>query len=319
MSWAVDRMRSRLRVITDNDYGGDPDGLVQLAHLLLSPSVKVPLVVSSHVRDVDKLLFDSSGDAAMSGAVAARRVAELCGRADVAVVAGSERGLVRRSEPIESAAVQAIIAEAMRDDDRPLFVTCGGGLTEIASAWLLEPRIAERLTLVWIGGHEYPDCADPPPGGSDLEYNTEIDLVAAQVVFDDSDLALWQVPRDVYRMAMASRAELLCRLSPAGPLGQHLFDRLSRLVDLVSSYGMDFGEVYVLGDNPLVLLTALWTAFEPDPATSKSVIRPCPRLLASGLYEERLDGRPIRVFTSIDRRLMLDDLFAKLDLHSAAD
>ena len=84
---------------------------------------------------------------------------------------------------------------------------------------------------------------------------------------------------------------------------------------LVSPYG----EVYVLGDNPLVLLTALWTAFEPDPATSKSVIRPCPRLLASGLYEERLDGRPIRVFTSIDRRLMLDDLFAKLDLHSAAD
>ena len=35
----------RIRVITDNDYSGDPDGLVQLAHLLLSPSVDIRAVV----------------------------------------------------------------------------------------------------------------------------------------------------------------------------------------------------------------------------------------------------------------------------------
>jgi putative polyketide hydroxylase len=31
-------------------------------------------------------------------------------------------------------------------------VTCGAGLTTLASAWLIEPRIASRLTLIWIGG-----------------------------------------------------------------------------------------------------------------------------------------------------------------------
>ena len=30
--WPVGEIACRLRVITDNDYGGDPDGLVELAH-----------------------------------------------------------------------------------------------------------------------------------------------------------------------------------------------------------------------------------------------------------------------------------------------
>lgn len=315
MRWGPEEARPRSRVVSDNDYGGDPDGLVQLAHLLLSPSVAVPSVISSHVRDVDP--FVPTGGIAASGAAAARRVGELCDRADVPVIAGSERALGDRREPVDSDAARAIVAEAMRDDtDLPLFVTCGGGLTEIASAWLLEPRIAERLTVVWIGGREHADLADPPPGGADLEYNTDVDLLAAQVVFNDSDLSLWQVPRDVYRMAMASRAELLARLRPAGALGRHLFDALAGFVEMVSSYGVAVGEVHVLGDNPLVLLTALWTAFEPAPAGSPSVTRPCPWLLDSGGYGARSEGRPIRIFTGIDHRLMFDDLYAKLALHA---
>ena len=53
----------------------------------------------------------------------------------------------------------------MRTDvDTPLFVLCGGGLSEIANAYLLEPKIANKLTLIWIGGPEYPDMAMPPLG-----------------------------------------------------------------------------------------------------------------------------------------------------------
>lgn len=152
---------------------------MQLAHLLLSPSVDVRAVVGSHLRAGDP--FDLSGRSAAHAADAARTIAELCARDDVTVIAGSESGLTSRSAPAESAATRAIVAEALRDDTSlPLFVTCGGGLTEIASAWLLDPRIAERLTVVWIGGHEHPGMADPPPGGTDLEYNTATDPVAAQ-------------------------------------------------------------------------------------------------------------------------------------------
>jgi hypothetical protein len=37
----------RCRVIVDNDYQGDPDGLVALAHHLLSPSNRVAAIMSS--------------------------------------------------------------------------------------------------------------------------------------------------------------------------------------------------------------------------------------------------------------------------------
>ena len=159
MSWDVEYIAPRLRVISDNDYAGDPDGLVQLAHLLLSATVEVPFVIGSHLpRDT----FNTDGRSAARAVVEARRVAALSRRAELKIIAGSESALGSRTEPIATDAAQAIVGEALRDDtDLPLYITCGGGLTEIASAWLLEPRIAQRVTVVWIGGHEYDGIAPP--------------------------------------------------------------------------------------------------------------------------------------------------------------
>jgi purine nucleosidase len=312
VSWDIEHIAPRMRVISDNDYAGDPDGLVQLAHLLLSATVEVPFVISSHLP-LDA--FNADRRSAARGVIEARRVAALCKRLDLKIVAGSELALRSRTEPIATEAAKAIVAEALRDDTSlPLFVTCGGGLTEIASAWLMEPRIAERVTLVWIGGHEYDDVA-PPPGAGDLEYNTSIDPTAAQVIFNDSDLHLWQVPRNTYRMAMTSRAELLLRMATTD-LGRHLFERLGHVVDQLRSHGLNLGETYVLGDSPLVLLTALWSGFEPAPSSSPWTTRRCPHVLDSGLYGGHPDGRAIRVFTGIDTRLMFEDFYAKLALNS---
>ena len=171
-------------------------------------------------------------------------------------------------------------------------MTCGAGLTALASAWLVEPRIGPRLTLVWIGGSEHPGHAEPPPGEGPLEYNLAIDPVAAQVVFNHSDIAIWQVPRNVYRTVMASRAELLVRMRPCGPLGRHLFDALGSVAGQAARHGIHLGETYILGDSPLVLLTALQSSFHPDPASSTYVSTPCPRILDSGAYEPDPDGRP---------------------------
>ena len=311
--WPTEIIESRQRVISDNDYGGDPDGLVQLAHHLLCHSVDVRCVIGSSEAPFHA---DSrqSRDAAM---VAAGRVVELTKREDVSIVAGASAPLVHRSTPQPSAASDAIIAEAMRTDaTAPLFVTCGGGLTAIASAWLAEPGIAERLTLVWIGGAEHPGLAAQLPGGPRIEYNTSIDLVAAQVVFDDSNLAVWQVPRDVYRQVLASRSELLVRMRSQGPLGEHLFDALGNAARGLAGFGVHMGETYVLGDSPLVLLTALWSNFDPAPSSSRWVVQPRPRITDSGDYEANPDGHPLRIFTQLDTRLLFEDLYANLALHA---
>ncbi|WP_426592117.1 nucleoside hydrolase [Cellulomonas sp. McL0617] len=311
-------MGARLRVITDNDYSGDPDGLVQLAHLLLSPSVDVRAVIGSHLRAGDP--FDSSPITATKARQAADVVVDLLGLTGaITTIEGSNTALVDRSTPIRSAAAEAIVAEAMRESDLPLYVTLGAGLTELASAYLLEPRIAERLTAVWIGGPEHDGLAvaPPRPGGPEVsEYNLRIDITAAQVVFD-SPIPLWQVPRDAYRQAMMSFAELETRVRPHGAIGEHLVSRLQDVVEMAAAHGFDSGEVYILGDSPLVLLTALQSSFEPDPSSSRYVTVPAPGIDDEGRYVARQSGRPIRVYTHLDVRLMLEDLVAKLARHAA--
>ena len=296
----------RLRVVSDNDYAGDPDGLYQLVHLLLSPSADVRGVIGSHLAPGDA--FARSDRTADAGLAAVQRVLALLGRDDVEAVAGSNHRL--DGTPAPSAGAELIVREAMRTDtEAPLFVTLGGGLTELASAYRMEPAIAGRLTAVWIGGPEHPDLGAPDFPGDGVEYNLNIDLPAAQVVFGDSAIDLWQVPRDVYRQCLVSMSELAARVAPAGPVGRHLYDALGAVGERDAR---NLGETYVLGDNPLVLLTALQSSFEPDTTSSPFAVLPCPRITDTGEYAPVPDGRPIRVYTGLDLRLMLEDLFVKL-------
>ncbi|WP_194410432.1 nucleoside hydrolase [Microbacterium cremeum] len=302
----------RARVIVDNDFSGDPDDLYQLVHHVLSPSVDVRLVVASHLRPGDP--FDPGEQQAANAAAVARDVFARMGLESAdAIVEGANEPLSDRATPRPAPAVDAIIAEALRDDvATPLFYVAGGGLTDLASAWLREPRIAERLTLVWIGGGEHEGLAVPPPGAMPIEYNLLIDVAAAQVVFADSAIPVWQVPRDVYRQCLVSDAELRLRVATAGPLGRYLYDEVAEVMRAVSSYLGGAAETYALGDSPLVLLTALQSVFEPDPASSRYVARPTPAIGDDGGYVDVAGARPMRVYTWVDTRLMFEDLYLKL-------
>lgn len=300
----------RARVIVDNDFSGDPDDLYQLVHHLLSPSVEIRAVVASHLRDGDP--FDPSPETAGNATRVVEDVFARMGLDSVDVIRrGSDRPLADRVTPQPSAAVDAIIAEALRDDERPLFYVAGGGLTDLASAWLVEPRIAERMTVIWIGGNEHEGLAVPPPDAMPIEYNLLIDVIAGQVVFNDSDLLLWQVPRDVYRQCLVSDAELRLRVAGAGALGRYLYDEVAA-IGAVARTRQGVGETYALGDSPLVLLTALQSYFQPDSSSSCHVTIPTPAIRDDGGYDSRPDARPLRVYTWVDNRLMFDDMHLKL-------
>jgi purine nucleosidase len=302
-------MQPRYRVIVDNDFSGDPDDLFQLAHHVLSPSVEIPVVIGSHLAPGDA--FDPSDRQADNAAEVARGLLDLLG-SSIPVLAGSNTGMISPDRPVPSAASEAIVREAMRTNtDLPLFVALGAGMTELASAVLTEPRIAERLTAVWIGGPEHAGIGLDHPVPDQVEYNLRIDIPAARAVFD-SPVALWQVPRNTYRQALVSHAELDERVRPHGPLGRRLAESIDGLVDLAEGAGLRVGETYCLGDQPLVLLTALHSAFEADPSSSAYVLRPTPRLTEAGWYEDRPEGRPMRVYSALDTRLMFEDMFTKI-------
>ncbi len=212
----------RMRVIVDNDFSGDPDGLFQLAHLLLSPSVEIRAIIGSHLRVGDG--FDPSKTQADNAAKKVREVLDVMKiTKNIPVFAGSNTAMLNDSTPVKNEAVNFIIQEALRTDTKlPLYVVCGAGLTEIASAALTNPQIADKLTLIWIGGPEYSELALPPPGYSEVEYNLNIDQAAARAVFNRSNLRLWQVPRNVYRQCLLSYAQLLTQVKPRGKTGAYL-------------------------------------------------------------------------------------------------
>ena len=305
----------RMRVIVDNDFSGDPDGLFQLAHLLLSPSVEIRAIIGSHLRVGDP--FDNSTKQAQNAAHKARELMDIMGnKSNIPVLAGSNTAMPNDSTPVKSEAVNFIVKEALRTDTKlPLYLLCGAGLTEVASALVTEPRIAGKLIVVWIGGPEYPDLALPPPNYSSPEYNFNIDIATARVVFNQSALALWQVPRNAYRQALLPYSQLLFKIKPQGKVGSYLAGVLEALMTSIQPY-LNIGETYILGDSPLVLLTALQSSFEADPSSSEYVIKMAPSINKQGAYEFNHQGRPIRVYTRLDTYLMFEDFFAKLQLNN---
>lgn len=309
-------VKPRFRVIIDNDFSGDPDGLFQLAHELLSPSVEVRAIIGSHLSLHD--VFDPSPRQADNAAKEALTLLNIMRLSEkVPVVAGSNTAMPNDSTPVKSEAVKVIIKEAMRTDTKaPLYVVCGAGLTEIASAVLAQPEIAKKITLVWIGGSEYTDLAFPPPDYSNPEYNLRIDINAAKVIFNKSSVSLWQVPRNAYRQCLLSYAQLLQQVKTKGELGNYLAGKIEAIAQRLHKFGLNIGETYVLGDSPLVLLTALQSSFEADPSSSMYAIKMAPEINDRGGYEFNGKGRNIRVYDKLDTRLMFDDFFVKLAMFS---
>ncbi len=303
------------RVIIDNDFSGDPDGLFQLAQHVLSPSLDIPLVVGSHLPG-DNSPWSTGATTASDAAAKAREMLGILGRQhDFSVLAGSETAMASQSDWQASRATAAIIQEIMDDHgNTPVIYAAGAGLTELALAWLREPAIGERVRLVWIGGAEHPSLATPPPGPDQPEFNFSIDPVAAQIIFNDSDIEIWQVPRDAYRQMLFSNAELR-ELRRSGPLGEYLCSQLDLLHDKIAQImplsQTPRNETFVLGDSPLVTLTALQSFFQSDPSSSGYVLRPTPILASDGTYRANSDGRPMRVYTDIDTRLTFGDMLAK--------
>jgi Inosine-uridine preferring nucleoside hydrolase len=282
------------RIIVDNDFAGDPDGLAALAHQLLTPKTTTVLVTSSALNPSLSENPEQPTSARRGRDLAKEVVDRLSMGGGIRVVAGPEAHGI--NQPASEAA-RAIVDEAMRDDPLPLFFTCGGPLTNLAAALKLEPAIADRMTVIWIGGGAYPD------GG--WEYNLATDLESARGVIEGSNVPVWQVPLDTYRQMQYSVAEMTTNLRPISPFSQWLYSKYTTPPDFVT-----MGGSLTMGDHPLVLLTALGTE------SSRYSNNPARRILNDFRYGPVIPDRSIRVYEQVDARLAFADFLALLRLHS---
>lgn len=287
--------RPNCRVIVDNDFAGDPDALIGLAHQLLSPKSVIPLIT---VSALDPKLSGGvpTGTSVAKGVQVAQDLLARIGTpsaASIKIAAGAETfdTVVAR----QSNAAQAIVAEAMRNDPLPLYITCGGPLTNVAAALRIEPAIAGRMTVIWIGGGDY-------PLGS-WEYNLATDMDAARHVIERTKVPLWQVPQGTYRQMQVSVAELQLRLRSASPFGEWLYEKFTSPPDFV-----DLGGTWPMGDSPPVIFTAI------SRESGTRTTRKARRIRDDHSYGEEIDDREIVIVETVDVRLTMEDFFAKLNL-----
>lgn len=94
------------------------------------------------------------------------------------VFRGSVSYLPDEKTPVISDAANHLANLAMSyTSQNPLYVVAIGAITNVASALLINPEIADRIVLVWLGGHSY-DWPDTK------EFNMYQDVAGARVVFD---------------------------------------------------------------------------------------------------------------------------------------
>jgi purine nucleosidase len=288
------RYEAPVRALIDSDAKNEADDQFAIVHGLLSPSLDVRGLIPTHFGN-----RRSHNSMEESRAEVDLLLRLLGSTGKVRVENGAPHGLPDAKTPVESGGARLIIEEALKDDATPLLAAFLGPLTDMASALLLEPRIAERdVTAIWIGGAPYEGGAAYSP-----EFNLSNDVIAANVVFSSS-LKLWQVPMSTYVMMAVSYAELYEKVRPCGELGSYLVAQLVEFNEKRANASRSL-EFRSLGDSPAIGLML-------NPAAGTWAERPAPGFNRDGTYDYSRSYRPIRVYNSIDSRFVLSDMFAKL-------
>ena len=295
--------KKRIRMIVHTDCKNEADDQFALAHHLMTPKFIVTGIIAGHFDGAGKMKgIEDTAQASLEEVNKVLDLMEIDGERNV--YKGASKPLVDEFTPQDSLGARYIIEEAMKEDPHPLFIGCQGSLTDLASAILLEPKICERMTAIWIGGGIYPDGGD--------EFNMQMDIAAVNVVMK-SKMPLWQVPKNVYKQVAVSLAELEYKVGSCGTFGEYLVKQMVELNDQLGK--MDFhwpqGEIWGLGDSPTVGLLLAETE-----RTDMYDMVSAPLVDYDTLkYIHNQNNREIRVYKDANARLTLEDFFSKMALN----
>ncbi len=165
------------------------------------------------------------------------------------VYRGATAYLESNLQPQESAAARDLVARALASpDDDPLYVVAIGAITNVASAMLMEPKIIEKIVVVWLGGHalHWPNTR---------EFNLKQDVPAARLLLDCGVPFVLIPCMGVTSHLHTTIPELEAHVAGQGAIGDYL-------VEIVKGYHKDHrGWSKVIWDISAIayLLDASWT------------------------------------------------------------
>ncbi|NLV63216.1 MAG: nucleoside hydrolase [Clostridiaceae bacterium] len=208
------------------------------------------------------------------------------------VYRGSKGFLKDENTPQESQAARDLVKRAMEDRDEPLYVVAIGAITNVASAILLEPKIIEKIVLIWLGGHAF-------FWQDTKEFNLQQDVYASRLVFN-CGVPLVHIPcMGVTTHFVTTIPELECYLMGKSEIGTYL-------TEIVKGYtNQPFGWSKVIWD-----VTAIAWLINPDWVPTSIVHSPI--LTDQVTWSFDTTRHFIRSATYIRRDPIFADLFRKL-------
>lgn len=284
-----------IRLILCTDAKNEADDQFAIVHALLTGKFDIKAIIADHFGE--RTFMDSMEKSYEE----CKKLLDIMQYPDEILYRGAKRPFRFWEKDAGCEGVQAIIDEAMREDERPLFICCLGPLTDVAEACVKEPEIIGRCTVIWVGGGAYPEGEE--------EFNLSNDIKAANIVME-SGIELWQIPKNVYGMVNMGMTEAGERVRPCGRIGKYLYEQLE---DFRSKNGVwNTGEAWTLGDSTIIGALLLDSPYVWE-------MRKAPFIAEDMTYQPGKTENRIRVYKSVDTRFIMEDFFAKLKMESRSE
>lgn len=289
----------RVRCVLDTDTYNEIDDQFALVQMLLSPErLDLQAIYAA------PFFNDRSSGPGEGMELSYQEILRLLERLDVKPAGLVHRGVTEYvgSEKVArpAPAVDDLIARARSGtSDNPLYVVAIAAISNVASALLKAPDIADKIVVVWLGGSalEWPN---------QIEFNLKQDVGGGQVLYD-SGVPVVNVPcMGVVSHFHSTVPEIEKYVEPYGEIGKFLAMRFKEYADDGDYMGWS-KEIWDMAPVGW-LLDAEW---------APSVLVPTPILTDNITYSIDRGRHQMRYVTYIRRDPILKDFFRKLAARAA--
>lgn len=218
------------------------------------------------------------------------------------VFRGSSNYLNSLDKPIRSEGAEFIIDRALTGGEGPLYIAAIGCVTNIASAILLEPKIIERIVVLWTSGYpSFFNLSNKP------SLNLVQDVLSSRLLFDCGVPHVYLPGYHVGAQLRISQPDMEAWVKDKGKIGAYL-NYLFNHNPIHIQRGVDdhFGRTWVIWD----MINIAWL-LNPDWVPSQLVRSP---ILDDALFWQYDSSRHlIREAHDVNRDAIFRDFLKKLD------
>ncbi|MDZ7638004.1 MAG: nucleoside hydrolase [Bryobacterales bacterium] len=286
----------KVQAVVDTDTYNEIDDQFAVSYAMLSPQhMDIEAIYAAPFHNERS---SSAGDGMQKSYEEILRILGRLGKKpDGFAFAGSKTFMAGAAKPVDSPSARDLIRKAMAPRSAPLYVITIGAPTNVSSALLMEPKIKDRIVVVWLGGQPF----DWPTA---KEFNLQQDLHSSRVLYD-SGVALVNIPtRNVSEHLRTTVPEVRHHLKGKSPIADYLAGEYEKYTnERLPSPGFPLSRV--IWDISAV-------AWLINPSWIPSKVVPSPMLADDYTYRVRAGRHMVRVATGANRDRVFNDMFAKL-------